>query len=58
MGTRAKLTEVHVRLYSEDVRALKKSAAEKGLPWNIELRQLVRLALRGERREITIVRDS
>ncbi len=60
MGTRRgapKLTAVHVRLYTEDVRALKKLAADRELPWNIELRQLVRGALRGHRREIAIIKE-
>lgn len=54
---RPKLYEVHVRLFSEDVVELKRIAAHNGSHWNIELRQLVRRALRGERREITIISE-
>jgi hypothetical protein len=53
----SRLEEAHVRLFADSVLELKKLAAEKGTHWQIELRQLVRQALRGERREITIVRD-
>ena len=39
------LVKVYTRLFKEDVRALKASASEKGLPWQIELRLLVHRAV-------------
>lgn len=54
----AKLVDAHVRLFADDVASLKKSAREKGYNWQIELRQLVRSALRGEQRSIGIVRET
>lgn len=53
-----KLVDAHVRLFGSDVAELKRQAREKGSHWQIELRQLVRAALRGERREITVVKET
>jgi len=41
------LQEVHARLFKEDVETLKQVAAQHGLPWQTELRLLVRRALKG-----------
>ncbi len=38
--------ECHVRLFDEDVQELQAIAAETGVSWQIELRLLVRKALR------------
>lgn len=58
MGTRRlRLVEVHTRLFPEDVAELKKIALKNGIAWGIELRMLVRRALRGERREVTIIAE-
>ncbi len=51
------LTEVHTRLFSEDVEQVKVIANKQGIPWQIELRLLVRRALRGERREVLVLTD-
>jgi len=51
------LVEVHARLFAEDVEALKRVAAEKGLPWQIELRLLVRRGVKGETREVVLLKE-
>lgn len=56
VGT-AKLKRVNTRLFAEDVSAIKKIAAQRGLHWQIELRMLVRRALKGEQREVLLLRD-
>lgn len=53
----AHIVEVHARLFSEDIDQLKKIAEEHGSSWQFELRLLVRSALRGGRREITILKE-
>lgn len=53
----SRLIAVHVRLFREDVKALKDRASKNALPWNIELRQLVRRALKGETREFHIIKE-
>jgi hypothetical protein len=53
----AKLIEVHARLFPEDVRELKRIAKERGISWQIELRLLVRRALRGDHREVIVLKD-
>lgn len=52
-----KLVEVHARLFPDDVEELKRRAAESGLSYHIELRLLVRRALRGEKREVLVIKD-
>ena len=54
--TKPKLIKVHVRLFTDDVKLLKARALQNGLPWNIELRQLVRRALRGEVKDFFVVK--
>lgn len=51
------MTEVHARLFSDDVAQLKKIAAQSRLSWQVELRQLVHRALAGDRREVIVVKD-
>jgi hypothetical protein len=52
-----KLVEVHARLFPDDVAELKRLAGISGLTYQIELRLLVRRALRGERREVVVLKD-
>lgn len=52
-----KLMEVHSRLFAADVAELKRRAETAGIPWQIELRLLVRRALAGERREIRVLTE-
>lgn len=40
------LTKIYTRLFAQDVETLKKIAETKGYPWQIELRMLVRRALK------------
>lgn len=54
----ANLYDVHVHLFADDLAQIKKIAVEKGIPWSVELRSMVRLALKGERREITVVKEA
>lgn len=51
------LADVHIRLFETDVAVLKKIALERGSKWQIELRQLVRRALKGERRELLVLKE-
>ena len=48
-----KLVKINTRLFAEDVREIKKIAKEKGCPWQIELRLVVRRAMK--EREIDII---
>lgn len=48
---------VHARLFVEDIARLKKIAEQHGLPWQIELRLLVHRALRGEQRDIVVIKE-
>lgn len=58
MGTKVpKLVEVHARLFPDDVKLIQKIAAEHRLPWQIELRQLVHRALKGEIREVAVLKE-
>jgi hypothetical protein len=51
------LVGVHTRFFASDVAEVQRIAAEKGLPWQIELRLVVRRALKGERREVVVLRE-
>lgn len=52
------LVDVHARLFPEDVETLKRMAVETGTrSWQIELRLLVRRALKGERREFLVLKE-
>ncbi len=51
------ISNVHARLFSDDVAQLKRLAAERGIPWHVELRLLVRRALKGEHREVLVLKD-
>lgn len=53
----AGLKEAHVRLFSDDIELLKKLAAAHGFSWQIELRLLVRRALKGQQREMIILKE-
>lgn len=50
-----RVVEVHARLFADDVAHLKKLAAESRLSWQVELRQLVHRALKGEKREVLMI---
>lgn len=52
-----RLVSVHTRLFDGDIRELKRIAAEQGIPWQIELRMTVHRALKGQHREITILKE-
>lgn len=51
------VVSVHARLFVEDVVRLKQLADTNGSKWHIELRQLVRRALKGERREVLVLKE-
>lgn len=53
-----KLAIVHVRLFAADVATIKKIASQSGNPYQLELRQLVRRALKGELREVLILKET
>lgn len=46
-----------MRLFAHDVDQLKRIALERGIPWPIELRLLVRNALKGQRNEVVILKE-
>lgn len=48
---------VHARLFADDVKRLKELAAERGIGWQIELRLLVRRALKNEQREVLVLKE-
>lgn len=52
-----RLVQVHARLFPDDVAELKRLASVSGLTLQIELRLLVHRALRGERRELVVLKD-
>lgn len=52
------LLEVHTRLFFRDVEAIKRIAVERGVAWQIELRLLVRRALKGEIREVVMLKET
>lgn len=52
-----KLVQVNVRLLSENVAKIKQIAAERGIPWQVELRLLVRRALLGQQQDFIIIKD-
>lgn len=43
------LVDVHSRYFKDSIEQVKQIAAESGIPWQVELRLLVRRALRAER---------
>jgi predicted DNA binding CopG/RHH family protein len=51
------LVEVHARFFAEDVEMVKRVAAEKGLPWQIELRLTLRRALKGATEKFLVLGD-
>lgn len=50
------LRETHCRLFAEDIELIQKMALEHGVPWQVEIRLLVRRALRGEKKEILVLK--
>jgi hypothetical protein len=55
--TPPKLRDVHTKLFSDDVAELQRIASAQRSKWQVELRQLVHRALKGERREITVLKE-
>lgn len=55
--TKNKLVDIHIRLFAADVAHFKKLSAQTGVPYQIEIRTFIRRGLRGERREITILKE-
>lgn len=53
-----RLVEVHARLFDEDIAMIKRIAAVSGLPWQTELRLLLRRSLRGEVREVLMLKET
>jgi len=49
---------VTTRLFAADIITLRQLAEARGSKWQIELRQLVRRALKGEQREIVVLKES
>lgn len=41
-----RLVEVHTRFFADSIDAVKRIAAQSGLPWQVELRLIVRRAVR------------
>lgn len=53
-----KLRDVHVKLFPDDVAELIRISQARRSKWQVELRQLVHRALKGERREIAILKEA
>lgn len=53
-----RLTKATVRLFSDDISALKKLAAAKRSKWQIELRHLVHRGVKGGTREVTVLKET
>lgn len=51
------LVEVHTRFFADSIVEVKKIAAQRGIPWQIELRLILRRALKGDRREVVVLTD-
>lgn len=51
------LRPVFSRLFATDVAEIKRIAADRGIPWQIELRLLIRRAIRGAAREVVLVKE-
>lgn len=51
------LYDTHVKLFRDDVTELQKVAEVRRSKWQVELRQLVHRALKGERRELLLIKD-
>lgn len=51
------LQQATVRLFSDDIRTLKKIAAAKRSKWQIELRQTLHRALKSGQREVTVLKE-
>lgn len=49
--------DYHVRLFKEDVGYLKERAQERGLPWQVFLRLMVRESVKASKAGISIMRD-
>jgi predicted DNA binding CopG/RHH family protein len=47
--------EIHARLFEDDVKTIQRIAKEKGLPWQIELRLLVRRTLKNEVQKVLVL---
>lgn len=52
-----KLVQVNARFFQNDVREIHRIADERCTPWQVELRLLVRRALRGDRREVVVLKE-
>lgn len=53
---RPELKMVTSRLFKDDVDTLQKIAEERGTQWQVELRLLIRRALKNEKREFVIIK--
>lgn len=50
--TNALLVQVNTRLFHTDIEEIKRRAEEKAIPWQVELRGLLRRALQEEKIQI------
>ena len=57
MSNKNKLHPVNTRLFADDVKQLQRIAETQGIPWQVELRLLVRRALKGERRDVVMLKE-
>lgn len=51
------ISDVHVRLFDADIATLKARAEQTGIPWSVELRVLVKRALKGESKDFFLVKE-
>lgn len=51
------LVPIHIRIFADDLALLKRIAAERRTPYQTELRLLIHRALKGERRDVVLLKE-
>ncbi len=51
------LVKVHTHLFKGDVAHVKRAAAQQSRKWQVELRHILRRAIRGEQREVLVIKE-
>lgn len=51
------LVKVNTRLFAEDVAKIQKIAAERSMPWQIELRQFIHAAMKNAVRDVLVLKE-
>lgn len=51
------LVKVHTHLFKADVAHIKRTAAQQSRKWQVELRHMIRRAIRSEQREVLVLKE-